>query len=112
MRGFLISAGAALALIGPPANAGTATATAAVNVVAAPLKIVITGLAVDASWPAGMVVMTMGAVGGNGKAIVYTFSGTAPPDLAISGSNVVVGPNGVNPANGGTIETLTILATQ
>ncbi len=59
-----------------------------------------------------MVVMTMGAVGGNGKAVVYTFSGTAPPDLAISGSNVVVGPNGVNPANGGTIENLTILATQ
>ncbi len=113
MRNFILAVGAVIALIGcHSAYAGTATATAAVSVVAAPLKVVITGLAVDASWPAGTVVMTMAGVGGNGKAIIYTFSGTPPADLAISGNTVVVGPNGVAPGNGGTIENISILATQ
>jgi hypothetical protein len=113
MRGFLIAASAAIALIGShSANAGSATATAAVNKIAAPLKVVTTGLAADCTWSPGMAVMTMSTTGGDGKAITYTFGGTPTGDFAISGANVVIGPNGIAPANCGVVENLAIIATQ
>ena len=111
MRKLIVAVLATIALT-PAANAGSATATAAVNKIAAPLKVVTTGLAADCSWAPGMVVMTMNATGGNGKPITYTFGGVPSGDFAINGSSVIIGPNGIAPANCGIVENLSIIANQ
>ncbi len=111
MRKFGLWAVAAIALIGGPADAGTATATATVSKVS-PLKVITTAVTADCTWAPGAVVMTMGTTGGDGKAVTYTLGGTPTGDFAISGNSVVVGPSGIAAANCNTVETLTINATQ
>lgn len=94
-----------------PAYAGSATSNLAVNK-SSPLRIITTGVTLDCSWSAGTVVMTLSAIGGDGQPITYSLGGTPSGDLAISGANLVVGPNGVATANCGKVEAIVINANQ
>jgi hypothetical protein len=112
MRSFLLAAGAALAVMGSHAAFAQAATANAVITKSSPLKLVTSGVLVDCSWAPGTVVMKMSSTGGDGKAVTYTLGGTPSGDLAISGSNIIVGPNGIAAANCGTVENITINATQ
>lgn len=60
---------------------------------------------------AGSTVTTLTANGGDGTAISYSLSGDTS-DFAMSGSNIVVGSNGINPSNCGSTQNVTITASQ
>ena len=59
----------------------------------------------------GSIVSTIYVSGGTGKRVIYGISGDTG-DFALSSSNVVVGPNGININNCGSVQTVTVTATQ
>jgi hypothetical protein len=61
--------------------------------------------------PAGTLVMALQTSGGDGNPITYAIAGDTT-DFALSGSNVVVGNNGIAPANCGKPNAVTVTATQ
>lgn len=77
-----------------------------------PLTLTTTGVTAYCPSASGTVVLswipTPGT--GDGKAITYTYTGSS--DFVLSGSSLVIGPNGIAPANCGTVENVTITATQ
>ena len=112
MRNFILAAGVAIAVIGyHSANAGTASRQAAITL-SAPLVVTFAGVAADCTWAPGRVIMTLATTGGDGKPVTYTFGAPVPTDLAISGNKLVIGPTGIAPTNCGTVENVTINATQ
>ena len=99
------------ALLPHLAWAGSVSNSAAVNKVS-PLRVITTGITADCTWPSGTVVMQMSTTGGDGQPVTYSLGGTPSGDFTISGSAVVVGANGIAPANCGKVENVTINATQ
>ena len=79
---------------------------------ASPLRVITTGVTADCTWPSGTVVLQMSTTGGNGQPVTYSLGGTPSGDFVISGTNLVVGPTGVAPANCGKVENVTINANQ
>lgn len=78
------------------------------------LDILLTGLTADCVWGAGTVVAQFDAKGGNGKPITWSISPPGP-DFVIADptkGTVTVGPSGITPANCGTVENVTVTATQ
>jgi hypothetical protein len=59
----------------------------------------------------GSVVQTLGTLGGDGNAVTWSIAGDTT-DFVLSGSSVVVGPNGVSTASCGQTKTVTATATQ
>lgn len=108
----LVAIAALMAIWCQSAIAGTVSSSATVTRNATPLVVNIIGFTVDCSWAAGTTVATLSTSGGNGKPVVYTFGGTAPVDLVISGNFLKLGSTGIAPANCGTTEPITINATQ
>jgi hypothetical protein len=103
---------AVLVAISPPAHAGSATATLSITV-QAPLAVVFTPSSPTeaCSTAAGAVVSALSVTGGDGKAVTWSISGDTT-DFALSGSNLVVGPNGIASADCGKVNTVTVTATQ
>lgn len=98
-------------LVSGVAHAGSAVSTVAVSK-SSPLRVVTTGVTVDCSWAPGTVVLQLSTLGGDGTAVTYSLDGTLTGDLVISGSNLIVGSNGIAIANCGKVENLTINASQ
>jgi hypothetical protein len=107
-----ISVCAVLAAISPPAFAGSATATLSITV-QAPLAVVFTPSSPTeaCSTAAGTVVSALSVTGGDGNTVTWSISGDTT-DFALSGANIVVGPNGITSADCGKIDTVTVTATQ
>ena len=80
----------------------------------APLKVVFAPTAPTVACTAapGTVVATLSTTGGDGSPASFTATGGDTDDFAVSGSNVVVGPNGVAAASCGATENLSVAATQ
>jgi hypothetical protein len=71
------------------------------------------GFSVPCNAPAGTVVGRVLISGGDATAVTFTVKSGDTSDFKIRPSGViVVGPNGINPANCGTNQSLTITATQ
>jgi hypothetical protein len=100
-------------LAASPALAGSVTGTVTITI-QAPLKVVFSPLVptVLCTAAAGTVVATLSTTGGDGSAASFTASGGDTADFAVSGANVVVGPNGIAAASCGATENLTVAATQ
>ena len=60
----------------------------------------------------GTAISALSTTGGDGNPVAYTATAGDTSDFTTSGSNVVVGPNGINPNNCGKTNSLTITATQ
>ena len=110
MRKLILAASLVL-LWSCSAYAGSSVGSVTVNKVS-PLRLMTAGVTADCTWPIGTVVMSMSTTGGNGNAITYTLGGTPTGDFVISGSNLIIGPNGVAPANCGKVEIVTITVSQ
>jgi len=70
------------------------------------------GASVPCDAPAGTVVARILMSGGDGKPISYAITGGDSADFRLRGSTIVVGTNGISPANCGTNQKLTVTATQ
>jgi len=94
----------------------TATATLSVAIQPPPLKLVFTPSAptIPCGAPAGTQVAALSVTGGNGNPPKYAPTGGDTTDFAVSGANVVVGPNGapVDLTNCGKTLNVTVTATQ
>ena len=106
----------ALALVvaaAPHAHAGSVTGAVTITI-QQPLELVFTPAAptVPCNAPAGTVLSAASTTGGDGNASTFTATGGDTADFAVQGTNIVVGTNGINPANCGTTQNLTIQATQ
>ena len=107
----------ALALVvaaAPHAHAGSVTGSVTITI-QQPLKLVFTPAAptVSCNAPAGTVLSAASTTGGDGNASTFTATGGDTADFRLRPSGViVVGPNGISPANCGTNQSLTITATQ
>lgn len=112
MRIFIIPYSIATILIfGAAAYAGSASRQAVVTL-SSPLVITFAGIFADCSWAPGRKVMALTTTGGNGKPVLYKFTGIIPTDLVISGSLIIIGPKGIDPKNCNTVENITVEATQ
>lgn len=120
MRHFLLAAAATLALApfaGPicVTQALAASVSGTLTVVVAPqvLAMVINPSTVNEACEvaAGTVVSALSTVGGNGNPVTFALAGDTT-DFALSGSNVVVGPNGIAAANCNATQTMTVTASQ
>jgi len=112
MRRTLTAAAAILFLGCYPVYAGSTTASVTVAKAAAPLRVITTGITADCGWPPGTVIMTMSAQGGNGNPVTYSLATGSSGDFVVSGSTVVIAPNGIAPPNCGKTENVTVNATQ
>ena len=106
---------AALAFISPPVAAASVSATLSITVqpASAPLTISFSPLnpTEACTVAAGTVVSTVSTSGGDGNPVTLSMTGDTT-DFVLSGSNVVVGPNGITLADCGMTETVTVTATQ
>lgn len=104
---------ALIAILGSQAQAGSTTATLPVTI-QAPLVIVFTPAtpSIPCNAAPGTVVSAASVSGGDGNAMTYTASGGDTSDFAISGSNVVVGANGIAAAHCGQTMNVTVSASQ
>jgi hypothetical protein len=95
------------------AAAGTTTATLTITV-QAPFQVVFTPAAptIPCNAAAGSVVAGLSTTGGDGNAPTFAATAGDTSDFAVSGTNVVVGTNGIAQANCGKTSNLTITATQ
>jgi hypothetical protein len=95
-----------------PAFAGSATATLSITV-QAPLAIVFTPASpTEACGTApGTVVSALSVTGGDGNPVTWSISGDTT-DFALSGNNIVVGPNGIAVGACGKVNTVAVTATQ
>jgi hypothetical protein len=95
------------------ARAGTVTGTLSITI-QKPLQIVFTPAAptIPCTSAPGTVVSALSVTGGTGNPATFTASSGDTSDFAVSGANVIVGPNGVNPANCGSVPTVAITASQ
>jgi hypothetical protein len=110
---------AAALLLGAPAApissawAGSVTGTLPITI-QAPLAVVFTpaeGM-IACNAPAGAVVSAISVTGGDGNPATFTASGGDTSDFAVSGSNVVVGANGIAAAHCGQTLNVTVGASQ
>jgi len=102
----------ALAAASTSARAASATATLLITVLP-PLSVSFSPASPSIGCGAapGTVVAAVATAGGDGNAVSLAIAGDTG-DFALSGSNVVVGPNGVAPANCGKTNSVTVSATQ
>lgn len=109
---YVIFAGCAV-LFSAGASAATISKSTTVTVQAAPLAMVFAPAAptIACGTAPGTVVLAISTTGGDTNPITYSLSGDTA-DFALSGTNVVVGPNGVAAANCGKGLVITITATQ
>jgi hypothetical protein len=100
-------------LLASPAFAGTATGSLEVTIQAPFAEVCTPGApTIACNAPAGTVVAAITTTGGDGNTATFTATGGDTTDFAVSGSNVVVGPNGIAAADCGKTNNLTITATQ
>lgn len=122
--GALLAAAACVALVGS-AHAGSGVGTVTIKISPPPpppLVVVFTPAnpSLTCNAPAGAVVSALSVTGGDGNPVTYTATGGDTTDFAVSGANVVVGPNGITStgsscatiAAGGTTDTVTVTASQ
>jgi hypothetical protein len=102
----------ALAAASTSARAASATATLSITVLP-PLSVAFSPASPSIGCGAapGTVVAAVATAGGDGNGVSLAISGDTG-DFTLSGSNVVVGPNGVAPANCGKTNAVTVSATQ
>ena len=100
-----------LCVFGGLAFAGTTNTTVTITI-ASPMKITVVPSApsIACETPAGTAIAAMSLVGGTGSAVAYSVSGSS--DFAVSGSNLVVGPNAIASADCGKNVNITVTATQ
>ena len=109
----------AVALFAGPAFAGSVTFDIPITI-QAPAKIVFNPAApiVKCDAPPAWVVSSMSLTGGDGNPATYKAIGGDTTDFGVDGSNVVVAPSGIAPANcpqpgqPNNVETITIQANQ
>ena len=97
------------------AQASAASVSGTLTIVVAPqvLALVINPSTVNEACEvaAGTVVSALSTVGGDGNPVAFALAGDTS-DFALSGSNVVVGPNGIAAANCNATQTVTVTAKQ
>ena len=100
-----------LCVFGGLAFGGTTNTTVTITI-ASPMKITVVPSApsIACETPAGTAIAALSLVGGTGSPVAYSVSGSA--DFAVSGSNLVIGPNGIASADCGKQVNLTVTATQ
>jgi hypothetical protein len=105
---------AGLSLAPLAAVAGSVSGTLTVVVAPPALAMVINPSNVDEACavPEGTVVSQLSTTGGDGNPVTFSLTGGDTTDFAISGSNVVVGPNGIATADCGQTEAVTVTASQ
>jgi hypothetical protein len=104
---------ALIAIVGSQAQAGSVTATLPITI-QAPLALVFNPAAplIPCNAAPGTVVSALSLTGGDGNPGTFTASGGDTSDFAASGTNAVVGPNGIAAAHCGQINNVTITGTQ
>ena len=97
----------------PSVWAGSATATLPITI-QKPLQITFNPSAptIACNTPAGTKVADISATGGDGNAVTYSTTSGDTTDFAISGTQVVVGANGIATANCGQVNNLGVTGTQ
>ena len=110
--GIIIPVCAVLMAIASPAFAGSATATLSITV-QAPLTVVLTPPSPTEACGAGpgSVVSALSVTGGDGNPVTWSIAGDTT-DFALTGSNIVVGPNGIALADCGKVDNVVVTATQ
>lgn len=100
-------------LLGSQAWAGSVTNTLPITI-QGPLQIVFTPAkpSMACTSAPGTVVSGLSVTGGDGNAVTYTATAGDTGDFAVSGTNVVVGANGIAAASCGTTPTVTLTASQ
>ena len=118
MRNAFLLAAALLVAAVSTAHAGSASATLSITI-QAPFKITVipANPSIACNAAPGTPVAALSMTGGDGNPVTYAAGGGDTSDFAVSGSNVVVGPNGIAAANCPAIgqtstQTLTVTATQ
>jgi hypothetical protein len=91
--------------------AGTTSTTVTITI-ASPMKITVVPAAptIACETPAGTAIAALSLVGGTGSPVAYSVTGSA--DFAASGSNIVIGANGIASADCGKNVNITLTATQ
>jgi hypothetical protein len=111
MLGAGLIAGLAFLAAGDDGLAATTNTTVTITI-ASPMKITVVPVApnIACETPAGTAIAALSLAGGTGSPVAYSVSGSA--DFAVSGSNLVVGSNGIASADCGKNVNATITATQ
>ena len=114
MRSIAIAAVVSLVLAPVAAAAGSVSGTLTVVLGPPALAMVINPSNVNevCAVPQGTVVSQLSTVGGDGNPVAFSITGGDSTDFAISGSNVIIGPNGITAANCGQTEAVTVSASQ
>jgi hypothetical protein len=113
MRHLVLAASALALALASPAHAGTATGTLPIAI-QSPLQIVFTPAnpQIPCNAPTGTKVAAISTTGGTGNPVTFTASAGDTSDFAVSGTNVVVGPNAIAAANCGSTQNIQVTASQ
>lgn len=115
MKTILVAVLTALAIHN--ANAATVTASKPLSILITPILVGPSfnpaNPSIDCGQPAGTLVSVASVSGGDGQPVTWSLTGGDTADFAIDSSgNIKVGPNGINPNNCSTSQTVTVAASQ